>query len=208
VITAHILERQHRDGRPIRKGKRFSVVNEQAIRHFWHGATVWNAPNPHRFGDILQGLRAHVLEGDAYLSPNLPVNIVGNANPTRFCDAFETHRNIDPVTKDVVLLDNNITNMNTDTKFDPLVLRDIGILFRHAALDFVGTSYGVDHAGELNERAVSGILDDPSAMIRDFGVKKRLSKSFQLRQRSLFVDPNQAARARDICRQNSRQSPL
>jgi len=45
-------------------------------------------------------------------------------------------------------------------------------------------------------------------MISDFGIKKRLSKSFQLRQRAFFVDPYQAARARDIRRQNSRQSPL
>ena len=37
------------------------------------------------------------------------------------------------------------------------------------------------------------------------GIKK-LSNSFQLRQRAFFVDPYQAARARDICRQNSCQS--
>jgi len=81
-------------------------------------------------------------------------------------------------------------------------------LFCHAALDFVGTSHGVDHAGELNDSAVPGILDDAPAMITDFGIKKRLSKSSQLRQRAFFVGPHQAARARDICRQNSRQSPL
>jgi hypothetical protein len=45
-------------------------------------------------------------------------------------------------------------------------------------------------------------------MISDFGIKKRPSKSFQLRQRAFFVDLYQAARARDIRRQNSRQSPL
>jgi hypothetical protein len=62
-------------------------------------------------------------------------------------------------------------------------------LFRQAALDFVGTSHGVDHAGELSESAVPGILDDASTMISDFGVKKRLSKSFQSPHRSFFVDP-------------------
>lgn len=79
--------------------------------------------------------------------------------------------------------------MNADAKFDPFVLRHIGILFCHAALDFVGTSHGVDHAGELNECAVPGILDDASAMISDFGIKKRPSKRSQLRQRAFFVDP-------------------
>ena len=45
-------------------------------------------------------------------------------------------------------------------------------------------------------------------MIIDFGIKKRLSQSFELRKRAFFVDPYQAARARDIRRQNSHQSPL
>jgi hypothetical protein len=45
-------------------------------------------------------------------------------------------------------------------------------------------------------------------MLRDFGIENRSSKRFQSRQRAFFVDPYQAARARDIRRQNSRQSPL
>jgi hypothetical protein len=94
--------------------------------------------------------------------------------------------------------------MNADAKFDPLVLRHVGILFRHAALDFVGTSYGVDHTSELDKSAVPGILDNASTMIGNVGIKKRLSKSFEFRQRAFFVDPDQAARARDIRRQNSR----
>ena len=165
-------------------------------------------PSPHRFGDILQSLRAHIVEVHLNLATNLPMSIVGNANPTRLCDPFETHCNIDPITKDIVVFDDNITDVNADAKLDPLVLRHIGILFGHAALNFDGTSHGVDHAGELNESAVPGILDDASAMISDFGIEKRFSESFQLRQRAFFVDPYQAARARDIRRQNSCQSPL
>jgi hypothetical protein len=45
-------------------------------------------------------------------------------------------------------------------------------------------------------------------MLSDFGIEKRLSESFQLRQRAFFIDPYQAAGARDIRCQNSRQSPL
>jgi len=45
-------------------------------------------------------------------------------------------------------------------------------------------------------------------MLSDFGIENRSSKRFQSRQRAFFVDPYQAARARDIRRQNSRQSPL
>jgi hypothetical protein len=81
-------------------------------------------------------------------------------------------------------------------------------VFGHAALDFVGTSHGVDHARELNESTVTGILDDASAMISDSRNKKRLSQSFQLCQRAFFVNPDQAAKARNIRRQNRYQSPL
>src|SRR4029077_5156776 len=56
--------------------------------------------------------------------------------------------------------------------------------------------------------AVPGILDDTSVMLSDFGIENRSSKRFQSRQRAFFVYPYQAARARDIRRQNSRQSPL
>jgi hypothetical protein len=98
--------------------------------------------------------------------------------------------------------------VNADAKFDPLVLRHIGILFRHTALDFVGTSHGIDHAGELDEGAVPRILDDASTMIGDFGIKKRFSKRSQPRQRAFFIEPNQAARAHDIRRKDSRQAPL
>jgi len=117
------------------------------------------------------------------------VSIVGNANPTRLCDPFETHCNIDPITKDIIVCDDNITDVNADAKFDPLVLRHIGILFRHAALDFIGAAYGIYDAAELDESAVPGILDDTSAMLSDFRIEKRFSKSFQLRQRAFFVDP-------------------
>jgi hypothetical protein len=98
--------------------------------------------------------------------------------------------------------------VNADAKLDPFILWHIRILFRHAALDFVGTSHGIYDAPKLNESAVPGILDDTPVMLSDFGIKKRLSESSQLRHRAFFVDPYQAARARDIRRQNSCQSPL
>ena len=136
------------------------------------------------------------------------MSIVGNTNTTRLCDAFKTRCNIDPITKDIVVIDDNIADVNADAKLDPLDLRYIDIVFGHGTLNFDRAAYRIYDAAELDESAVPGILDDAPAMIRDFWIKKRLSKSFQLRQRAFFVDPYQAARARDIRRQYSRQSPL
>jgi hypothetical protein len=138
----------------------------------------------------------------------LPLRVVGNADAAWFCDRLEPRSDVDAIAKDIVVINDDIADVNADAKFDPLDLRHAGISFGHAALNFDGASHGVDDAGELNESAGPGILDDASAMLSDFGIEKRLSKSFQSRQRAFFVDPYQAARARDIRRQNSRQSPV
>ena len=134
-------------------------------------------------------MRTQILKRYIYLAPNLPTRVVRNADTARLCDPFETHGNIDPVAKDIVLFDNDITDVNADAEFDPRVLRHVDILFGHAALNFVGTSHGVDHAGELSNSAVPGILDDTSVMLSDFGIENCSSKRFQSRQRAFFVYP-------------------
>jgi hypothetical protein len=45
-------------------------------------------------------------------------------------------------------------------------------------------------------------------MLSDFGIEKSSPKRLQSRQRAFFVYPYQAARARDIRRQNCCQPPL
>ena len=97
------------------------------------------------------------------------MSIVGNANPTRLCDPFETHCNIDPITIDVIFVDDNITDVDANAEFDPFVLRHVGVPCGDAALDFDGAAYGINHAAEFNESAVPGILDDASAMISNLG---------------------------------------
>ena len=125
------------------------------------------------------------------LSADLTLRVVGDADAAGLRDPLKAHRNIDRITKDVVFVDDNITDVNADAELDPLVQRHIDILFGHAALNFVGTSHRVDHTGELNEGTVPCILDDTSVMFSNFRIEKRLSKRFQLRQRAFFVDPYQ-----------------
>ena len=148
-----------------------------------------DAVGPHRIGDVFQGVSADIIEPNVDLVPDIVIAVAGNEDAARLGEAFETHGNIDTVTEDIIVCDDNITDVNSDAKFDPFVLRHVGISFCHTALNFDGTSNGVDHAGELNECAVPGILDDASAMISDFGIEKRPSESFQLRHRAFFVDP-------------------
>ena len=105
------------------------------------------------------------------------MSIVGNTNTTRFCDPFETHCNIDPITKDIVVFDDNITDVNANAKLDPLDLRYIDVVFGDTALNYDCAANGIYDAAELDESAVPGILDDAPAMISDFWITKA---SFEL----------------------------
>ena len=62
-----------------------------------------NPPRAHWFGDVLEGLRPKVVARDLNLATNLPMSVIGNADPTRLGDPFETHCNIDTITKDIVV---------------------------------------------------------------------------------------------------------
>jgi hypothetical protein len=48
-----------------------------------------------------------------------------------------------------------MTDMDADTKFDPLGLRRRRILLNHAALHLDGASGGIEDAGELDQHAIA-----------------------------------------------------
>ena len=90
--------------------------------------------------------------------------------------------------------------MNADTKFNPLVLRHIGILPGHATLDFHGAAGSVHGACELDQHAVSGGLNDTAVMYGDGGIDQRFPERLELRQCAFFVAAHQTTIAGDIRR--------
>jgi hypothetical protein len=47
----------------------------------------------------------------------LAVGVLGDADPTRFGDAFEPGGDVDPVAEDVVALDQDVAEMDADAPF-------------------------------------------------------------------------------------------
>jgi len=149
-------------------------------------------------------LRAHIFEGYIDLATNLPVSIVGNADPTGLRDPFEARGNIDAIAKDIVVVDDNITDVNADAKLNAIVLGRICILLGHAALNFDGASRCIDGTGKLDQHAIASCLDYASAMLNDAGVEERFSEGLEMSKRAFLIGTHQAAIASDIRRQNNR----
>jgi hypothetical protein len=78
------------------------------------------------------------------------VRIIGDADATWHGDSLKARCDVDTVAENIVVIDDNVTDVNADPKFYPEILRDVGILRGHAALDFDCASCGIYGASELH----------------------------------------------------------
>ena len=85
-------------------------------------------PGAHRFSDVFQCLKAHIIVGEIDLAADLPVCVIGDADAARLRDSFEACRDVDAIAKNIVVIDDDVADVNADTKFDPAVLRHVGVL--------------------------------------------------------------------------------
>jgi hypothetical protein len=66
---------------------------------------------------------------------------------------------------DVVAVDDDVGEIDTDAKRDPLIDGHIGVAVSHVLLHLDGASHGIDDAGEFNEYSVAGRLHNPPVVL-------------------------------------------
>src|SRR5258706_4346962 len=65
-------------------------------------------------------------------------------------DAFEPCCNIDAIAEDIVVVDDDVSQMDADAELDPLGLGYLRVLVSHAALNFDGASRCIDGTGKFD----------------------------------------------------------
>src|ERR1043166_9625745 len=119
-------------------------------------ALTGKPPDPHRLGDVLQRLEPEGVARDIDLAADLPIGVIGDADPAGLCNALESRGNIDAIAEDVVVIDDDVADMDADADFDAAVRPDIRVLSRHAVLDFDRAARSIHGAGKLHQQAVAG----------------------------------------------------
>jgi hypothetical protein len=97
---------------------------------------------------------------------------------------------------------------NANTKLDPLFGGHTGIALGHATLHVHGAAHRIDHAGELQQQAIAGGLDDPATVLGDLGVNKLPPVVLQSRQGGAVVAAHEQGIAHHIGRYDCRKSSV
>ena len=102
--------------------------------------------------------------------------VAAGVDAVRICYSFQSCCDVDAVTEYVVIVDDNIADVDAYPKLDSELLRDIGVLLDHLALDLDCTAYRINCTCELDHHAAACSLDDAAAVARDSRIYKRSSE--------------------------------
>ena len=161
-----------------------------------------------RLGDVLELGRAEIADRHLEPSLDLPVGLLGETDRPGLGDALEPSGDIDAVAHEVaVALLDNVAQVDADAKLDPPLGRQARVALDHAALHFDRAAHRVDHAPELDDRAVAGALDDAAVMNGDDGVDEIAAKGSQAREDAILVRASEPAIADDVRDQDRRELP-
>ncbi len=146
-----------------------------------------NGIYPNWLGDVLQLVRAEVLEPGLQLRLHLVVDGAGDPDSAGIGDTLQARRDVDAVAMDVVAFDDHVAQINADAEDDPLVVGLIGGAFRHAFLDFDSALDGFDDARELDQQSVARGLDDAAPTARDGRFDQIIEMGVETRTRSRLI---------------------
>ena len=83
---------------------------------------------------------------------------------------LDTSSYVDAVTEDIVAVDDDVAQVDSDTITNALFLRHFRFAFSDRTLDCNGAANGIHDAGKLDEQTIAGRLYDAPVMFSDSGI--------------------------------------
>jgi len=121
-------------------------------------------------------------------------------------EAFDAHRDVDAFAEDVVAVMRDVADIDAEPEHDTARRSHVAVARRHLPLHRDRALDRVHGRGELDQQAVAGGLDDTAAVARDRGVDQLAAMGTQRRLRAGLVDPDHAAVAGDVRREDGREA--
>ncbi|MEZ5864551.1 MAG: hypothetical protein R3D25_10985 [Geminicoccaceae bacterium] len=193
-VTRHVVEGQHGD-RGAHAGCHFPGDRD---------ALHLDPPDLDRLRQVLHRLRAERCEHRIQLAAHLVVDGARDAEPARGREAFEPCRDIDPISQDVVAVDDDVAEIDADAKAQPLVFRP-RLAHRHRPLHKQRHPHRRHRRSEFDQQPVAHRLDDPPPGLRQRRVDHLRPRRPQPRDDALLVSRHQPRVADQIGGEDGRQ---
>ena len=120
---------------------------------------------------------------------------------------LQPRRDVHAIAVEIVAIDDQVAEVQADAEHDGGVLGLVPVGLGHGLLELDGGAQRIDGAGELDQRAVAGQLDQPAAMAGQHRLEPLLAMLPQPRKRAALIPAHQPRVAHDIRRKDRRQSP-
>ncbi len=151
---------------------------------------------------------AEVLESDVELPLRVLLNAGRHADAAGRRNSLQTCCDIHSVAKNVTVVDDDVAHVDPNAEIDPLLLGYVDVAFGHAALDIHGAAHCVHNAAEFGQHPITGVLDDPAAVLGDLGIDQGPQVILEAGVRPFFVQAGQPTVTSDISRDNGREPSL
>jgi len=142
---------------------------------------------PDRSCNTLGVLFPQIGKVDRDLASNLIVGGRGDTYAARFGDTLKAGCDIDAVAEDIMRFDDDVTDVNADTKNQAPVLSIIDRKFANIILEVDGRANRLDGARKLRQEPVPGVLDNAAAVLCDCWLNDVPQQRAQTRMCGLFV---------------------
>src|SRR5262249_9163180 len=198
-VAAHVLERQHRDGRLVGQrqrwrgghGGRLSLLTWRICQRWPVDCFPFHAKGPN--GSL------NVLERKLPQRMKLGLDAAFDrfANGARYDDStwlrfgLQARRNIHAVAVKIVALDDQVAEMQPDTK-DTFGFAACPVGVGHGLLELDRCRQCIDRAGKLDQGAIARELDKAAAVPRECWLQAFLAMLAKAREGSSFIAPHQA----------------
>ena len=151
--------------------------------------------------------RAHIDKFKIQFVPHLIIGIVGDTDAARLGQHLQAGRDIYTVAIDVAIIDNDIAQVDADTKNNALALGLRKVALLDGFLNFNGVTYRFHNRGIFDQQAVAHCLDHAPVALLQGGIDNFRANGLQIGQRRLFIVLHQPAIADHIRGQNSGEFP-
>ena len=151
-----------------------------------------------RSGNVFHSVLAKVGEDYVKLVPDLIIRCARNTHTSWFAKSLQSRRDIHVIAEDVVLIDDNVSNIYSDPENDAIVDRNRGIAADHALLNGNRTLDGINNTGKLHKQAIACGFENPTILIGYYRINEGPAMGLQGRNGASLINADQAAVADNI----------